>query len=386
MANTRCRKDTAQEAGNIKRFGAQAGKFTYTVIFKSLEATMKAAIYNDFQGPITISKAGDPVPANHGVVIRVNVTGLCRSDWHGWMGHDPSIRLPHVPGHEFAGTIEALGKDVKSFKKGERVTAPFVCGCGSCGQCRSGNQQICDHQSQPGFTHWGSFAQYVALDFAETNLVKLPEEISDATAATLGCRFITSYRAIVAQGKVTGGQYVAIHGCGGVGLSAIMIANALGAQVVAVDIDEETLQLAAKLGAVKTINALQSPDTAEHIRSITHGGAHVSVDALGSAITCFNSVACLRKRGKHIQVGLMTGDHQHPKVPMDRILADELEIIGSHGMQAHQYPGMLEMIKNKRLHPEMLIEKTISLQESAVALADMDKFEAKGIWLIDPFQ
>ncbi|HCM77778.1 MAG TPA: alcohol dehydrogenase [Cytophagales bacterium] len=346
---------------------------------------MRAAVYDTFQGPVTIQNVSDPTPKPNGVVVKVTATGLCRSDWHGWMGHDSDIRLPHVPGHELAGTIEAIGKEVLNFKVGDRVTVPFVCGCGSCGQCISGNHQVCDHQSQPGFTHWGSFAEYVALDYADTNLVKIPDEISDITAATLGCRFITSFRAIVAQGKVTGGQYVAVHGCGGVGLSAIMIAHALGAQVIAVDIRDDTLALAKKLGAMATVNASNNKDVVAQIKSISHGGVHVSVDALGSAVTCFNSISNLRKRGKHIQVGLMTGDHQHPKVPMDQVLANELEIIGSHGMQAFQYPPMLEMIKAGKLQPEKLIERTITLQEATVALPNMNNFENKGVVVINAF-
>ncbi len=346
---------------------------------------MRAALYTTFRGIIDIQNVEDPSPKDHGVVLRVKATGLCRSDWHGWMGHDPDIRLPHVPGHELAGTIEAVGKKVRNFKVGDRVTAPFVCACGSCPQCKSGNHQVCDNQSQAGFTHWGSFAEYVALEYADTNLVKIPEEMLDVTAAILGCRFITSFRAIVEQGKVTEDQYVVIHGCGGVGLSAIMIANALGAHVIAVDINEETLNFARELGAASTVNALQNQDVVEHIKTLTHGGAHVSVDALGSATTCFNSVANLRKRGKHIQVGLMTGSHRHPNVPMDKVLAGELEIIGSHGMQAYKYPAMMEMIRSGKLHPEKLIERTISLEEATLALPFMDKFENKGVLVIDRF-
>ncbi len=346
---------------------------------------MRAAIYEKYQGAITIQNVEDPTPEKHGVIISVKATGLCRSDWHGWVGHDTDIELPHVPGHEFTGTIEAIGKNVKNFQIGDRVTAPFVCGCGNCGQCLSGNHQVCDHQSQPGFTHWGSFAEYVALDYADINLVKLPEEINYITAALLGCRFITSFRAIVAQGKVSGGQYVAIHGCGGVGLSAIMIAHALGAQVIAVDINDEALDFAKELGAMVAINAAQTTNTVEYIKTISHGGVHVSVDALGSQNTCYNSITNLKKRGKHIQVGLMTGKHKNPKIPMDLILANELEIIGSHGMQAYKYPDMLEMIKNGKLHPEKLIDKTISLKESTLALPNMDKFDHKGVWVIDSF-
>ena len=346
---------------------------------------MKAAVYEKFQGPIRIKTVSDPAPKNHGVVLKVTATGLCRSDWHGWMGHDQDIVLPHVPGHELAGKIEAVGRDVKNFKIGDRVTVPFVCGCGSCGECRSGNHQVCDNQSQPGFTHWGSFAEFVALDYADTNLVLLPDEISDVTAATLGCRFITSYRAVLNQGKVKGGQYVAVHGCGGVGLSAIMIANAVGAQVVAIDIKNETLNLARELGAVATINAAETTDIMNQLQALTKGGAHVSIDALGSQATCFNSISSLRKRGKHIQVGLMTGNHQHPKIPMDKVIANELEIIGSHGMQAFRYPEMLNKIKTGKLRPEKLIEKTITLEEATTALPKLDKFENKGIWVIDRF-
>ncbi|MCK5401608.1 MAG: zinc-dependent alcohol dehydrogenase family protein [Flavobacteriaceae bacterium] len=346
---------------------------------------MRAAVFETFQGEITIQNIKDPTPKSDGVIVKVNATGLCRSDWHGWMGHDTDIELPHIPGHELAGTIETIGKDVKHFKIGDRVTVPFVSGCGTCGECKSGNHQVCDHQSQPGFTHWGSFAEYVALDHADTNLVKLPEDIDDVTAATLGCRFITSFRAIVAQGKVSEGQHVTIHGCGGVGLSAIMIANALGAQVTAIDINEDTLSLAKQLGATSVINASNNSNVVDVIKDITKGGAHVSMDALGSALTCFNSISGLRKRGKHIQVGLMTGDHKHPKVPMDKILANELEIIGSHGMQAYKYPEMLKMIRDGKLHPEKLIERTISLEEAIIALPNMNNFENKGVLVVNSF-
>jgi alcohol dehydrogenase len=346
---------------------------------------MRAAMYTEFEKPLSIQNLPDPVPSDRGVVIGVKATGLCRSDWHGWMGHDPDIRLPHVPGHELAGVVEEIGKDVGRCRVGDRVTLPFVCGCGTCLICASGNHQVCDHQFQPGFTHWGSFAEYVAIDYADVNLVQLPDEVAFVTAASLGCRFVTSFRAIVDQGKVSAGQWVAVHGCGGVGLSAIMIASALGANVVAIDISDEKLGFARSIGAAATVNATQTEDVVESIRDLTQGGAHVSIDALGSPVTCFNSIANLRKRGKHIQVGLMVADHRHPAVPMDRVIANELEILGSHGMQAHKYPALLSMIRARKLFPEKLIGKTISLQESLVALADMDSFSEVGVTVIDRF-
>jgi alcohol dehydrogenase len=345
---------------------------------------MRAVVFEEFAKPLTVKNVPTPTPRDHGVVLQVKATGLCRSDWHGWMGHDSDIHLPHVPGHELAGVIEALGKGVTHWKVGDRVTVPFVCGCGTCPQCVSGNHQICDHQSQPGFTHWGSFAEYVALDYADTNLVRLPEEIDDVTAASLGCRFVTSFRAIVDQAKVSAGQWVAVYGCGGVGLSAIMIANALGANVVAVDITPEKLDFARSLGAVATVNA-HSQDAVQAVRELTHGGAHVSVDALGSTTTCFNSIASLRKHGKHIQVGLMVADQHHPAIPMDKVIANELEILGSHGMQAYRYPDMLAMIQSKKLQPEKLIGKTISLDEATIELANMNSFPGTGVMVINRF-
>ena len=290
---------------------------------------MKAIYFEKFQGPVEVRELPEPKVSEGSVIVKVEATGLCRSDWHGWMGHDPDIALPHVPGHELAGIVVETGPGVQNRKRGDRVTVPFVGGCGHCPECRSGNQQVCDNQFQPGFTAWGSFAELVEIKYADMNLVKLPDEVDFVTAASLGCRFITSFRAVIDRGKVTSGQWVAVHGCGGVGLSAIMIAAAAGANVVAVDIDDEKLELAKRVGAQNIINALNVKSVPQEIKKITHCGAHVSLDALGSQETCFNSVACLRKRGKHIQVGLMTGDHQHPKVPMDQVVAHELEIIGN---------------------------------------------------------
>jgi len=346
---------------------------------------MKAAVFEAFTGPLTIRTVSDPAPREHGVVVRVEATGICRSDWHGWMGHDPDIRLPHVPGHELAGVVEATGRDVTGWKAGDRVTVPFVCGCGKCPQCASGNHQVCDHQSQPGFTHWGSFAEYVAIDYADINLVHLPDEIDFVTAASLGCRFVTSFRAITVQGRVSGGQWIAVHGCGGVGLSAIMIASALGANVVAVDISDEKLDFARSLGAVAAVNAANAADVVRDVIELTGGGAHVSVDALGSATTCFNSIANLRKRGKHIQIGLMLAEHSRPVIPMAKVIANELEILGSHGMQAHEYPALLSMIRAGKLSPEKLIRKTVSLEQSLDELVNMDRFRGTGITVIDHF-
>lgn len=346
---------------------------------------MRAAIYREFAQPLTLETLPDPTPPDNGVVIEVKATGLCLSDWHGWMGHDPDVALPHVPGHELAGVVASVGKDTSLHHIGDRVTLPFVCGCGACPQCASGNHQVCDHQFQPGFTHWGSFAEYVAIENADVNLVPLPDQLDYISAASLGCRFATAFRAVTAQGRISAGNWLAVHGCGGVGLSAVMIASAMGANVVVVDISDEKLALARKVGADVTVNATQTDRVTEHILDITQGGAHVSLDALGSPETCFNSIANLRKRGRHVQIGLIATDQRHPPVPVDLIIAKELEIYGSHGMQAHKYPELLAMVKSGKLRPEKLIGKTISLEESMQALVDMGNFKETGVMVIDTF-
>jgi alcohol dehydrogenase len=346
---------------------------------------MKAVLYETFSVRPKLVTVDDPTPEDHGVVVKVMATGVCRSDWHGWVGHDPDINLPHVPGHELAGTVAAVGSRVTKWKQGDRVTVPFVGGCGACPQCSSGNQQICDAQFQPGFTHWGSFAEYVSIHYADTNLVGLPDNLDFATAASLGCRFVTSFRAIVDQGRVSAGQWVAVHGCGGVGLSAIMIANALGANVVAIDIADDKLALAKAMGAVATVNSTATPRVVSAVKQITGGGAHVSLDALGHPETCFNSISNLRKRGRHIQVGLMLGVNSTPKIPMNKVIAHELEIHGSNGMQAHRYDAMFAMIKTGKLAPHRLVGKTISLAAAIPALMNMDRFENNGVTVVTEF-
>lgn len=346
---------------------------------------MKAVLFEQFRAPPEIRNVPDPTPAVDGVVVKVEATGLCRSDWHGWMGHDADIVLPHVPGHELAGTVSAVGKHVKRWRIGDRVTVPFVAGCGHCHECRSGNHQVCETQFQPGFTAWGSFAEYVALDFADTNLVRLPDTLDFVTAASLGCRFATSFRALVDQARVLPGEWVAVHGAGGVGLSAIMIATAMGANVVAVDITAEKLAFARELGAVATINGAEVPDVVEAVREITKGGAHVSVDALGHPTTCFNSIANLRRRGRHVQVGLMLDDHARPPIPMDKVIAHELHVIGSHGMQAFRYDAMMAMLETGKLAPQKLVSRRIALAEAPQALMEMDRFDGHGITVVDTF-
>jgi alcohol dehydrogenase len=162
-----------------------------------------------------------------------------------------------------------------------------------------------------------------------------------------------------------------------------MISDALGARVVAVDIQSEALSLARSIGAAHVVNAREEPNIIECIKDVTAGGAHVSIDALGSIETCRNSILCLRKRGRHVQVGLMVADYKDALVPMNLVIANELEILGSHGMQAHQYAPMMEMILAGKLKPARLVNRRVTLDEAPAILESMGQFKEIGVTVID---
>ena len=329
---------------------------------------MKAVIFDAYGVEPVLTDVPEPTCAPDGVIVKVAATGVCRSDWHAWMGHDPSP-LPMVPGHEYAGVIAEVGSAVARWSVGDRVAVPFALGCGACDVCASGNLQVCLAQQQPGFTSWGSFAEYVAVPFADANLVALPESIDFIAAASLGCRFATAYRAVVARGRIASGEWLVVHGAGGVGLSAIQIGAALGARVVAVDISDDALEAASRFGAEVCIKGADNVVAA--VVAATDGGAHVSIDALGSIPTMRASVECLRVLGRHVQVGLMLEDAADTAVPMGRVIARELELLGSHGMPATDYPAMLELVASGRVDPSALVSRVIGLGEAGAAIAVM---------------
>jgi D-arabinose 1-dehydrogenase-like Zn-dependent alcohol dehydrogenase len=332
---------------------------------------VRALLFESFAGPLSVQQVPVPDPAPDGVVVRVGASGICRSDWHAWQGHDPDVVLPHVPGHELAGTVAAVGAGVTRWSAGDRVTVPFVNACGRCAQCAAGEHQVCAQQTQPGFTHWGSLAEFVALDAADVNLVAVPDELDLATAAALGCRYATAFRAVAQVGAVRAGEWVVVHGCGGVGLSAVQIAVASGARVIAVDVSAAALALASALGAEHAVNG--TADVPAVVAELTDGGAHVSLDALGAAVTCANSIRSLRPRGRHVQVGLLPPAQGRPEVPMDRVIALELQLFGSHGMAAHAYPELLGLIAAGRLDPHRLVTRELALDDAGAALAEVGR-------------
>lgn len=330
---------------------------------------MRAVRYMDFEARPEIVEVPDPVCPSDGVVVRVAATGVCRSDWHAWKGHDDSVVPPQIPGHEFAGTVAEVGAEVVDFAVGDRVTAPFIFACGDCDQCREKATQVCLRQQQPGFTLDGSHAEALVVPRADLNLVALPDAVGFIEAAGLGCRFGTAYHAVHARGRVARGEWVAVFGCGGVGLSTVLVALAAGAQVIATDVSARALEVVAALGAVTVV---AGEGAVEAILTATGGGAHLGIDAVGSRATSEASIAVLRPRGRHVQVGLLLDAEAAPAIPLGRVIAQELELLGSHGIARSEYAALLDEIVAGRIRLGDSVGRVIPFEDLPAALVEMD--------------
>jgi len=345
---------------------------------------MRAALLSRYNSPTEITDVPDPTCPRDGAVIAVRACGVCRSDHHAWKGADPDVVLPHVMGHEFAGEVIEIGTECRAFSVGDRVTAPFILGCGTCPDCRAGEPTICNHQEVIGFTGWGAFAERLAIPRADFNLVRLPEGMDFAVAAGMGCRVTTSFRAVVDRAKLQPGEWLSVHGCGGVGLSAIMIGAALGARVLAVDVNPESLKLARSLGANTILDASGTQDVGAAVRDLTQGGAHVSLDALGVTETFHNSLKSLRKLGRHVQIGMPLGRHATPELPLlELVYSRQITLHGTRGIGAARFAALFDMISAGRLAPERLVTKRISLSGLNAALKTMDGYTVAGVTVVD---
>jgi D-arabinose 1-dehydrogenase-like Zn-dependent alcohol dehydrogenase len=344
---------------------------------------MKAMLMEEVGKPMVVKDWPTPKCPADGAIVRVEASGICRSDWHlwqgdwGWIGFKP--QMPAILGHEFAGVIEEVGKDVKNLKAGTRVVVPLSQGCGVCVDCRTGHSNHCMGAGM------GGYARYGVLHHADFNIAPLPEKIDFVEASAMGCRYVTAFHGILDQGQVKADESVVVYGCGGVGLSSIQIAAALGARVIAVDLDDRKLDLAKKVGAADVVNGSKT-DPIKAVKDLTQGGADVSVDALGIAVTCRNAILSLRKRGRHVQIGLTTqAEKGEVALPVDQIVFKELQITGSLAIQSFRYPAMLSMVERGRLEPKKLITETIPIEKAFGVLEQMSKFENVGISVINQF-
>lgn len=347
---------------------------------------MKAAVLRQFGAAVALETVADPECPPDGVIVGVKACGVCRSDHHTWVGEDPDVALPHVMGHEFAGIVEEVGPACTRFRKGDRVTAPFILGCGHCHDCSAGQPTICDTQRLIGFTQWGAFAQRVAVQSADFNLVRLPESVSFEVAAGMGCRVTTAWRGLHDRAALRPGEWVAVHGCGGVGLSAVKLAKAMSARIIAVDISADALALAKNMGAEFCVNAKETPNVSEVVREISRGGAHVSIDAIGVAVTFENSLRSLRKLGRHVQIGMPVGAHSVvPLALLDLVYARQLAIYGMRGLGAAGFQALLDMVVSGTLTFDDLITHRLALSGVDDALRSIGQDKLSGIAIVNDF-
>ncbi len=353
---------------------------------------MRAVVFQGAGEPLTIEDVPEPECPPHGIVVETEACGICRSDWHAWQGDWDWVGVKPQPGqifgHEPVGIVREVGADVTRFEEGDRVTTPFNLSDGTCPHCRAGRANICENIVPLGFVGMaqGAFAGQFALPDADHNAVRLPDDVDPVAVAALGCRFATAFHGLAHRVSVTAGDWVAVHGCGGVGLSAVHIAAALGATVVAVDIGDDKLDKARELGAHETVNVADVDSVTREIKRVTGGGANVSVDALGIEETCQNSVNCLVKGGQHLQIGLTTSDERGEiSLPIDAIAMGEKELYGAFGMQPNRYDEIFRMIANGSVDPGKIVSETVSLDAVPEKLAALSDYESVGIPVVNEF-
>jgi alcohol dehydrogenase len=349
---------------------------------------MRAAVLREYSEPLDVTELPDPEPAPDGAVVDVEACGICRSDWHAWQGHgewaDDQVPLDYVLGHEPAGRVVAVGEEVDRVAVGDRVVVPFSLGCGGCGECRTGHGNTCEDGLALGFESDvpGAFAEKVGVPHADHNLQTLPDGVSFRDVAAVGCRYMTAFHALAHRADVGGGDWVAVHGCGGVGLSAVQIADALGARPIAVDVSDAALARAADVGASETVDG-SDVDVVARINEITDGGAAVSLDALGRAETARNSVRCLRSRGTHVQVGLTTdAEKGEVSLPTDWMTRWEIDWLGSRGMPPARFDELLAMVDDGTLDPGALVGREVGLESVSDRLAAMTDYDTDGIEIL----
>ncbi|WP_417725031.1 zinc-binding dehydrogenase [Salipiger sp.] len=343
---------------------------------------MRAAILRTYNEDLSIEDVAMPACPDDGVVLRVLACGVCRSDWHGWTGEHPRVKPGQIQGHEYCGEVVEAGPNSK-WKVGDLLVAPFILACGSCPACREGNQTICVDQRLPGFIEPGAFAEYVAVP-RDFNLARLPEGMSPTLAAGLGCRVTTAWHALTGRAQLAGGEWLAVHGTGGVGLSAAILGRALGAHVVVVDVVQEKLDHALSLGMDAAVNASEG-DTAARIKEITGGGAHVSVEALGIPVTVNASIHCLRPLGRHVQVGMPVGHTAKQEIDLNAVYMSNLAMFGTRGMPPHRYPSLLGLITRGKVDMSPLIAREIPLSQAGAELAAFNGPTPPGVAVITDF-
>ena len=341
---------------------------------------MKAVRIVEIGRPLVEQEIPRPKVSDGEVLVRVRAAGICHSDVHYQHGKS-SVDPPITPGHEVAGEVAEIGPGVNGLSVGERVCLHYVTSCGRCYYCARGLEQFCSRDGMIGKSRDGGYAEYICVP--ARCAVVLPESISFEHAAVMMCASATSLHALH-KGRLAAGEVAAVYGAGGLGLSAIQLALALGAvQVMAVDINPDNLALAQKVGALP-VNAA-AVDPVEEIRRLNQGrGVDVALELIGLPLTMGQAVRSLGVMGRAVMVGI--DDRPLPLYTYRELIGPEAEVIGSNDHQLWEIHQLLDFYQKGLLKLDAVVTKTVGLDADAVN-REMDRlhnFSGQGRCVIVP--
>lgn len=333
---------------------------------------MKAAVFHAAHQPLSLEEVATPIPGAGELLIAVAGCGVCHTDLHYIDHGTPTFKQPPIIlGHEVAGTVAGKGAGVTAFAEGDRVLVPAVLSCGYCTLCRSGRENICENSRMLGNHIDGGFAEYLVVPAKD--VYSLPDEIPLVEGAIIADAVTTPFHAVVRRGKVTPGDWVVIVGCGGVGLSLVQVAVAVGARVIAVDINDRKLDTASRFGAVAKFNPSGGKKIDKEIRALTGGGVDVAFEVVGKAATQEAALNCLRTGGKLVLVG-----YSPDPLPLNagRVMFREIDVIGSLGCRPVDYPRAIELVRQGRVRPQELVTHRFPLDRIDAAFDQLRSGDA----------
>ena len=318
---------------------------------------MKAAVYHGPGRPLTIEERPAPKPAPGEILVRVAACGVCHTDLH-YLDHGVKTfrEPPLILGHEPSGTVVENGPGAALFRAGERVLLPAVLTCGRCRQCRVGRENICESMRMFGNHLDGAYAELVTAP--EKDVFRLPEEIPLEEGSIIADALSTPYHAVVRRAEVRPGETVVVFGCGGVGMNVVQVAAASGGRVIAVDLSEEKLERARRLGASETVHPPSAGDAPKAVRRLTDGGADAALEAIGNPATIRQAFDSLRTGGRLVVVGYTAED---VPIPASRLMFREIAVLGSLGCRPVDYPPLIRMVRDGRLKVKELVSHRFPL-------------------------
>jgi 6-hydroxycyclohex-1-ene-1-carbonyl-CoA dehydrogenase len=306
---------------------------------------VKAAVFYAAHEPMRIEDVPTPQPRAGEILIRVAGCGVCHTDLHYLDHGTPTFKQPPVIlGHEIAGTVAALGAGVTTLKETDRVLVPAVLSCGHCTLCRTGRENICENSQMLGNHIDGGYAEYVAVPAKD--VFRMPDDVPLVEGSVIADAVTTPFHAVVRRGKVAAGDWVIVFGCGGVGLSLVQVAAAVGARVIAVDVKDAKLETARRFGATATLNPAAVPRLDKAVRALSGGGVDVAFEAVGKATAQEAALNCLKTGGRLVLVG-----YSPETLPLNagRVMFRELDIMGSLGCRPVDYPRAIELVRQGKV-------------------------------------